>query len=38
MEVFLHDSNGKTTVLQFTTCTSVVEHYNETKTCKLNEL
>ena len=35
------DSNGKTTVLPFTTCTSVVvfvEHYSETKTCKLNEL
>ncbi len=34
----LSDSNGKTTVLPFTTCTSVVEHYSETKTCKLNEL
>ncbi len=28
------DSNGKT----ITTCTSVVEHYSETETCKLNEL
>ncbi len=32
------DSNGKTTVLPFTTYSSVVEHYSETKTCKLNEL
>ncbi len=24
--------------LPFTTCTSVVEHYSGTKTCKLNEL
>ncbi len=31
------NSNGKTTVLPFTTCTSVVEHYSETKTCNLNE-